>query len=362
MKNLKSTVLAALLMVSGGAMAQDVNYDISVLVPDTVKFITVTIDQNKDKVDTIKVSGTNAEVKGTARENAIVVVRGGCMALAVVNDGTHADIELASGDIAGSSENEMFGRVQREIREQESRIGPIATQWSEARKDTTEAGKAKLKELQAQLMDIQDGIFQEALKFAQGNKMYAAPAYLLNIFYSAYDFDELKTVVDSTAVYYSSPLMKPVIAMYKSYLKRAPGLKFTDLVMNDPDGKEVRLSQWTGKGQYTLVDFWASWCGPCRREMPTVVEAYNKYHAQKGFEIVGVSFDSKADAWKKGVKDLGMTWPQMSDLKGWGSAAHDVYGVNSIPSNILVDPQGVIVASDLRGEGLLKKLAEVFGE
>ena len=93
--------------------------------------------------------------------------------------------------------------------------------------------------------------------------------------------------------------------------------------------------------------------------MPNVVEAYNKYHS-KGLEIIGVSFDQKKEAWVSMVKKLGMEWPQMSDLKGWQCAAAKIYGIRSIPSNILLDPQGKIVASDLRGEDLQKKLAEIY--
>ena len=134
---------------------------------------------------------------------------------------------------------------------------------------------------------------------------------------------------------------------------------YTDLVMKDMNDTEVKLSQYAGKGNYVFVDFWASWCGPCRAEMPNVVEAYKKYHS-KGLEIVGVSFDQKKDAWTAAVKNLGMEWPQMSDLKGWQCAAGKVYGIRSIPSNILLDPQGKIVASDLRGEDLQKRLAEIY--
>lgn len=137
------------------------------------------------------------------------------------------------------------------------------------------------------------------------------------------------------------------------------GMKFTELEMNDLEGKPVKLSQWAGKGKCVLIDFWASWCGPCRQEMPNVVANYKKYH-DKGFVIVGVSFDSKGDAWKKAVSELGMTWPQMSDLKGWESAGAKAYGITSIPASVLLDGEGKIIGMNLRGEALGEKLAEIY--
>ena len=113
-----------------------------------------------------------------------------------------------------------------------------------------------------------------------------------------------------------------------------------------------------GKGKVVLVDFWASWCGPCRREMPNLVETYAKYKG-KNFEIVGVSLDQDGAAWKEAIKKLDMTWPQMSDLKFWQSEGAQLYAVNSIPHTVLIDGEGTIIARGLHGEELQAKIAEV---
>ena len=130
---------------------------------------------------------------------------------------------------------------------------------------------------------------------------------------------------------------------------------YTDISLPGPQGQKVKVSDYVGKNKLVMIDFWASWCGPCIGEMPYVVKTYEMFH-DKGLEIVGVSLDKDKASWLQAVAQTGQKWPQMSDLKGWESEGAARYGIRSIPANVLINEQGEIVARDLRGDALVKEV------
>ena len=172
--------------------------------------------------------------------------------------------------------------------------------------------------------------------------------------------EDLFAIVDKAdSLFKSAPRMEKLLPVIEARRNVAVGKKFADFEMTDMNGKTRKLSEFVGNGKIVLIDFWASWCPPCRRDMPNIVEVYKQYK-NKGFEIVGVSLDSKKEAWEKGVKDLDINWMQLSDLQGWKNAGAKLYGVNSIPHTVLVDKDGTIIAKVLHGKEIGEKLAKML--
>jgi len=226
------------------------------------------------------------------------------------------------------------------------------------------AGNQPLTDTLEKKLDAMDGEMLNIKKdfISKHPSSYVTPTVVNEISYylDVPEMESMLTSLDTTLNKVATVVsLKERLNIMKSV---AIGQKAPDFTLNDVNGNPVSLSSKTGgKTKLLLVDFWASWCGPCRGENPNVVKVWTAYN-KKGFDVFGVSLDKSADSWKKAIADDKLTWTQVSDLQYWNSAAAKQYAVNSIPSNFLIDGNGVIIGHNLRGEDLYKKVEEVLGK
>lgn len=312
-------------------------------------------------------------LRGRANEEGIyrLVVENG-PDLILINDNNsirvHVDInDYRNYTVKGSPASESLHTLFENYRAKDSAI--LATFKVIDSLKAVPASDSTVEVLQSK-NDQQIASLNDMLKnFINTSPSPAASLYALGIISQTTPNEELKSMVDATAKRFPEhsglAKIKTLMAVkltpqttdsaassYALLNKQAP-----DLTMNDVNGKPVSVSNF--KGKYVLIDFWASWCGPCRQENPNVVAAYNKFK-DKNFTVLGVSLDEDKAAWQKAIANDQLNWNHMSDLKQWESKAVQAYGFDAIPFNVLVDPSGKIIASSLRGEELERKLGEVL--
>jgi len=241
---------------------------------------------------------------------------------------------------------------------------PLNDKYSQANQEfraAREAGDtAKVSELRRLFESIDQEMTNLQKSFINNNpKSYVSPSILESISYSleAEEIESMINVMDTTIS--NLPQMETLkkrVAIMKSV---AIGQKAPDFTLNDVNGNPVSLYSKVGT-KLLLVDFWAAWCGPCRKENPNVVRVFNEFN-KKGFDVFGVSLDQDKDDWVKAIADDKLTWTHVSDLQYWSSAAAKLYAVNAIPANFLLDETGTIIGRNLREEDLYNKVKEVLG-
>ena len=357
----KVLVISAFVIAAVPSMAQ-VQYAVSGTYAENGKTVYLIDELTEKAIDSTVVADGKFAFTGTADKDALMAIRAkkSHWTTQFFNDGTPVSINLNDSTLKGSPQNERLTKINYEMEQPRKKLS------EKVAKMTKEEIEAHEDELSDEMNKMITALTNRAINTFKEDRNSLIPVVFAGYYFYESGIEAYDALVKEGVVFANHPYLKKMRDEVEEMTKPKDnektafiGQQYTDLEMADPDGKMHKVSELVSEGKYVLVDFWASWCGPCRAEMPNVLEAYNKFH-DKGFEVIGVSFDQKKEAWVKAIGQLKMPWLQISDLKGWQCAAAPVYKIDGIPDNILIDPQGKIIDRGLRGKTLHTRLEKLL--
>lgn len=357
-KYMKNSNLFLLVTAAAAALASCNNhasYTIDGTVADSTlngNLIYLTDMASRDVLDSAVITDNKFHFTGKADTAFIATLQSRPYRMHLIVENGNISVEMGESDkLSGTPLNDEMSTVMSAIDSLNNLF--IAKQQEIVAKGLSgEEAAAAWNEVQAGLMGEANKVLS---KYFDRNNNNAVGAWILANWGLAPE--ELDSVINlSGDVLKANPLVKEMLKQLEMLKKTAVGQMFTDFTVEQPDGTKVSLSDYVGKGRYVLVDFWASWCGPCLREIPNIKELYDKYH-DKGLDVLGVAVLDKPEDTQKAIEEMQVVWPQIINAQ---HIPTDLYGIQGIPHIILFAPDGTIAARDLREEAMKEKVTEVM--